>query len=161
MRNRKFAFSTMGFAIVFVIIIGIVMIISAPMMADKYKDKTPKNNYQDEVDNKKNYDENENDYKSENKNSDEYDMLRRQLERNKDEISSMESRILSQVDYKIKEEMNRYGSSGSSSSDKYVCSIEGYLDPNGNVVPISSSSPQDETRTSMTKKFVFVCQYNR
>lgn len=35
--NKKFAMSALGYVIILVIILGIVMIISAPMMADKYK----------------------------------------------------------------------------------------------------------------------------
>ena len=35
--SKKRAMSTMGYAIVLVIILGVVMIISAPMMIDKYK----------------------------------------------------------------------------------------------------------------------------
>ena len=34
---RKNAMSTMGYAIVLVIILGVVMILSAPMMMSKYK----------------------------------------------------------------------------------------------------------------------------
>ena len=37
MLNKKSAMSTMGYAIVLVIILGIVMILSAPMMMGKYK----------------------------------------------------------------------------------------------------------------------------
>lgn len=35
--NKKLAMSTIGYAIILVIILGVVMIISAPMLADKYK----------------------------------------------------------------------------------------------------------------------------
>lgn len=163
MKKRKYAFSTMGFAIVLVIILGIVMIISAPMMADKYKDKTPKNSDYDE---KYSSSKNEQEY-YDNKSSDNisynYDRLEREISRTRDDVSALESRILNQVDFKFREEMQRRESS-SSVSDRYVCSIEGYLDVNGNVVPVNSDSNSDranDARTSLTKKFVFVCQYNK
>lgn len=44
--NKKSAMSAMGYAIIFVIILGVVMIISAPMMADKYKNDNNENNTQ-------------------------------------------------------------------------------------------------------------------
>ena len=53
--NKKFAMSALGYVIILVIILGIVMIISAPMMADKYKkngnlskNNNSKSEYQDE-----------------------------------------------------------------------------------------------------------------
>ena len=43
---RKNAMSTMGYAIVLVIILGVVMILSAPMMMSKYKgDKKSSDEY--------------------------------------------------------------------------------------------------------------------
>ena len=45
--SKKRAMSTLGYAIALVIILGVVMIISAPMMIDKYKNnkESPNDSY--------------------------------------------------------------------------------------------------------------------
>lgn len=159
MLNKRKALSTMGFAIIFVIILGVVMIISAPMMADKYKDKTPSqtpnnvenNRYEERRSAEENVEPNMS--VPDNISSDEY------------RLKDMENRIMSQIDYKIREEVrNNIPQTNSSVSDKYVCTIEGYLDNNGTVVPLNSGYTQDradQAKVSDDKKFVFVCQYRR
>ncbi len=124
MKSFKKGMSTTGYAIIFVIVLGIIMIISAPMMADKYKT---------------NNSETENQYVPPRNDYENYD------------YSSMEQRIMNSVDDKIR---NALGNNENSSvSDKYVCSIEGVVDSQGNVRSI------DRQTDLSVEKIVFVCQY--
>ena len=54
--------------------------------------------------------------------------------------------------------MNNAHNSNSSVSDRYVCSIEGYLNENNDVVPIDN---QTTSQDISNKKFVFVCEYKQ
>lgn len=120
--NRKNAISALGYAIVFVIIIGIVMIISAPMLVDKYKSNNVESYETNVVEN--NY---ENDYAT------------------KSDLQNLENNLNSS----ITELQNN-----NVSQDKYVCTIEGYLGDDGNIIDITL-----DTSDIKSKKFVFVCEY--
>lgn len=113
--NKKYAMSTLGYAIVLVIILGLVMIISAPMLIDKYNNKEiPKT-------------------------VEEYNSTQ-------DVLYDLETRLTARIE-ELEKRQN------SSVSNKYICTIDGNLDENGNIVPKESSFA--------TEKFVFVCEYKR
>ena len=143
MTKRK-ALSTMGYAIVLVIILGIVMIISAPMMMNnikKGKNFDQNDNYSSrrDRDDREKFDE-QKDYRS----SDDVSMQLRMIEeRMNARLDSMEARQVQNP------------TSTQSVSDKYVCEIEGNVDADGNVTPIDNMS-MDEVKK---RKIVFVCEY--
>lgn len=158
MLSKKSAMSTMGYAIVFVIVLGVIMIVSAPMLMSKYKgDKNSTNddrNYNEErYSDKENsrYDdardrdgEHYKDSDSNNDSSEVVNQLRMLEDRMNSRINSLEAR-------------QSQSQSGQIASDKYVCSIEGNVDADGNVTPIDGMNLEDVKR----KKIVFVCEYNR
>ena len=142
--TKKSAMSTMGYAIVLVIILGIVMIVSAPMMMNNMK--RDKNSAQDDIynskrnrDNRENIDE-QRDYRPEE------DMSR--------QLRMIEERMNTRLDALESRQVQR-PTSAQSASDKYVCEIEGNVDADGNVIPIDNMS-MDEVRR---RKIVFVCEY--
>ncbi len=169
---KKSAMSTLGYAIILVIILGVVMIISAPMILDSVRDSSknnPNNNsnsldnlsYDDrsdsneEMDNRGNlrepdhdversYDANPSSNSSRNAdfNAEMMNLERRMLLR----LSDIEQKQ-SQIESNFREQSN--------SSDNYVCSIEGILDKDNNVIAIDKQTSQD----LKSQKFVFVCQY--
>lgn len=146
--SKKRAMSTMGYAIVLVIILGVVMIISAPMMIDKYKkgNNSQYNNYVQSSEDQSKYLPNNRVENQENtrENSDElFNQLR-----------IMEDRINTRLEY-LESRQNQNSDSSQSSSDKYVCEIEGNVDADGNVTPIDNMS-MNEVRK---RKIVFVCEY--
>ena len=104
--NKKSAMSALGYAIVIVILLGIGMIISAPMMLDKYNSENTQT---------------------------------KQIEKYS-ELQELESRLSSRIS---RLERNQ--------TDKYVCTIEGNLDDEGNIVPVDS--------VNASEKFIFVCEY--
>lgn len=108
--NKKFAMSTMGYAIVLVIILGVVMIISAPMLADKYKKVDKKTNspiVEPSVTSHYEY----------------------------SELREIENRLSSRID-DIERRQNSVDTN--SYTNKYVCKIEGNLDDSGIVVPFDN-----------------------
>lgn len=146
--SKKRAMSTMGYAIVLVIILGVVMIISAPMMIDKYKkgNNSQYDNYVQSSEDQSKYLPNNRVENQENtrENSDElFNQLR-----------IMEDRINTRLEY-LESRQNQNSGSSQSSSDKYVCEIEGNVDADGNVTPIDNMS-MNEVRK---RKIVFVCEY--
>ncbi len=123
--GKKFAMSVMGYAIVTVIILGIVMIASAPMLVNNTKEKKVSEPVQ----------------RSE----------ERTVSENSSDLRRVEEYLLSRID-----ELERRQSSNNESNtvrDKYVCTIEGTLDDDGNVVPRETFEQTD--------KIVFVCEYRR
>ena len=146
MLNKKSAMSTMGYAIVLVIILGIVMILSAPMMMGKYKGdkKNIDNNQEQNYDGRQNYDERVNDYQSSSSDGDVAVELRN-LE------SSINSRI---SDLEARQAQNT-SVQNQNISDKFICSLEGNVDADGNVISIEGKS-MDEVKRG---KMVFVCEY--
>lgn len=146
--SKKRAMSTLGYAIVLVIILGVVMIISAPMMIDKYKkgNNSQYDNYVQNSEDQSKYLPNNRVENQENtrENSDElFNQLR-----------IMEDRINTRLEY-LESRQNQNSGSSQSSSDKYVCEIEGNVDADGNVTPIDNMS-MNEVRK---RKIVFVCEY--
>lgn len=140
MLNKKSAMSTMGYAIVLVIILGIVMILSAPMMMGKYKgDKKNIDNNQEQ-----NYDERVNDYQSSSSDGDVAVELR-----------NLESRINSRISDLEARQAQNTSVQNQNVSDKFICSLEGNVDADGNVISIEGKS-MDEVKRS---KMVFVCEY--
>lgn len=107
--NRKLAMSALGYAIVIVILLGVGMIISAPMMVEKYK-----------------VEDNPQSHQTQNGGYSELDELEQRLN---NRISRLE---------KVQ-------------TDRYVCTIEGNLDDEGNLVPVDS--------VNASERFVFVCEY--
>lgn len=138
--------STIGYAIVLVIILAVVMIISAPMMADKYKgDKEKQQTQKDAMQNRQS---------SRQSRSDDIMLFVHE------EMRNIESRLSSRIDT-LEMRQSELNSSGSESnynqeiSDRYVCEIEGIKNEFGNTVPIT-----DDTDIT-AQKIVFVCEYRR
>ena len=146
MLNKKSAMSTMGYAIVLVIILGIVMILSAPMMMGKYKGdkKNIDNNQEQNYDDRQNYDGRVNDYQSSSSDGDVAVELR-----------NLESRINSRISDLEARQAQNTSVQNQNVSDKFICSLEGNVDADGNVISIEGKS-MDEVKRS---KMVFVCEY--
>ena len=146
MLNKKSAMSTMGYAIVLVIILGIVMILSAPMMMGKYKGdkKNIDNNQEQNYDGRQKYDERVNDYQSSSSDGDVAVELR-----------NLESRINSRISDLEARQAQNTSVQNQNVSDKFICSLEGNVDADGNVISIEGKS-MDEVKRS---KMVFVCEY--
>lgn len=146
MLNKKSAMSTMGYAIVLVIILGIVMILSAPMMMGKYKDdkKNIDNNQEQNYDDRQNFDERVNDYQSSSSDGDVAVELR-----------NLESRINSRISDLEARQAQNTSVQNQNVSDKFICSLEGNVDADGNVISIEGKS-MDEVKRG---KMVFVCEY--
>ncbi len=163
--KKKFAMSALGYVIVLIIILGIVMIISAPMMVDKYKKngKTSPNS-----DNRSKYEDKNGSYDRYDSGRDNYEERRRSEESyrsesnddyvSKSDLEQLESRFSSKL-YDVERRISDVAEKSSSSgiSDKYVCSIEGFLDSAGNVKEIG----QDANVDIRNQKIVFVCEYRR
>ena len=122
--NKKSAMSAMGYAIISIIILGVGMIISAPMLVNNVKE-----------------DKSQSDFKS---------FEREEISNDNAEVRELENRLTARIDDMERRQANPQRDS---LRDKYVCTIEGNLDENGNIVP--TDSPYK------TEKFVFVCEYRR
>ena len=146
--SKKRAMSTMGYAIVLVIILGVVMIISAPMMIDKYK-KGNNSQYDNYVQNS----EDQSKYLPNNR-AENQENTRENSDELFNQLRIMEDRINTRIEY-LESRQNQNSGSSQSSSDKYVCEIEGNVDADGNVTPIDNMS-MNEVRK---RKIVFVCEY--
>lgn len=162
--SKKFAMSAVGYAIVMVIVLGVVMIISAPMMADKYKNKnanpdTGNNNY-NQVSGVHPVSSPVPSSSVPSSNGD-YNMSEQNYADISSELRHMEQRFesrINDIERNQQEIMNNAHNSNSSVSDRYVCSIEGYLNENNDVVPIDN---QTTSQDISNKKFVFVCEYKQ
>jgi peptidoglycan hydrolase CwlO-like protein len=132
--NKKNGLSIMGYGIVFVIILGVVMIISAPMFLNS--------NTKSQKDSDSMQDNSEKEYSSQENN---FDDLRMMLEQLTSRVDNLEQ---------VANSRNNNNNNNSNVSNKYVCTIEGTLNENGDVVPIDSN----DTRSG---KIVFVCEYRR
>lgn len=110
--KKKSAMSALGYAICIIIIAGIGMIISAPMMANKYKeDRGLKEDIPQE------------NYTPAGFSQDVLSQMQNAEARINSRIDSIESRL-----------------ANSSVSNKYVCTISGNLDENGVIVPLDSTA---------------------
>ncbi len=161
--NRKYAMSTTGYAIILVIILGIIMIISAPMLADKSGGKISSN--REKYDNNRAFDPNisvkDRDLYYEGASS----PVKGNPDNNYVDLMAKFKNIEDQFAYRISSleerqnvlESNLNSGENSPVSDKYICTIEGSLDEEGNVVPINPSNDEDLKE----QKFVFVCEYRQ
>ena len=152
---RKNAMSTMGYAIILVIILGVVMILSAPMMMSKYKgDKKSSDEYSKKDEDYDNYKDRERDkeeysdsgYNRDMSNNNSSDDISRDLKILEDRMNSRFNDIEARQSQK---------SSSPTITDKYVCSIEGSVDSDGNVTPVDNMNMDEIKR----RKIVFVCEY--
>lgn len=160
--QKRNAMSNMGYAIISVIVLGVIMIISTPMIIDSYKIGN-KDNSQNPSEESQNIDErrarDREDYNNSIGNVTERDIL---------DMSNKIRRIESDFDLRIRElERNQREALGNNSSgqtqgseremsDKFVCTIEGNLDAEGNIIPLDSKSVMQSGRK---QKIVFVCDY--
>lgn len=158
--QKKYAMSNMGYAIVLIIILGVFMIISAPMIMDSYKNDN-KNSQ-----NRENSYERDNDYDARSERhardrrrgnySDEF-----QMDNLMNEIRNLEARFdsrLNELEMHQREiqETPHESSKNNTISDKFICSIEGYLDADGNFVTLDNKTA---VQGGKNQKFVFVCEY--
>ena len=152
---KKCAMSVLGYAIVLVIILGVVMIISAPMIVDKHKQDSDQNmvNNIPQYDNRnrdnymtpRDYKEIRNSYNSSDS-SNQVELV--------SELRRVENNLSSRIDSIERAQNDLLRNQASRVSDKYECTIEGNMDANGNIVPITSENSALENQ-----KFVFVCEY--
>lgn len=150
--SKKTGMSTMGYAIVLVIILGIVMIISAPMLVDNY-----------EMDKNKQAQEAQNSYQNDRHSSRDYNNYNQFQEETYINITkdmrNIERRLSSRIDelemhYRDTSDPTSYDEE-ETLSDKYICEIEGVKNEYGNTVEIT------EDMDISTRKIVFVCEYRR
>lgn len=164
--GKNFGMSNLGYAIILVIIVGIVMIISAPMIVNSNKNKDVNSN--NILDNKdmSNYDKDKLD-NSGNDNNIPEDRRNNNENSNMDEVATtssmrdLEQRVNSRIDgveIRLNDFINNMQSQTkpANTSENYVCSIEGRLDANNNVVPIDNQQSSVDVKS---QKLVFVCQY--
>ena len=140
--------SAIGYAIICVIILGIIMIISAPMIIDSNKNKNNPNN-------KPNQEESHDyePYSSDNNNINVVEEMQNIESRLNSRISDLEARQNSQPQQNYS---NNYSNNNSEITNKYICSMEGTLDKDNNVIPLNSQQPSTSLQN---QKIVFVCEY--
>ncbi len=150
MNKKHFGMSVLGYAIVFVIVLAIIMIISAPMMVEKYN--VSKNSNQAG----NSYSQNSVDsYGAGERRSRRSNRSDESLQNLSEEMQNMESRLSSRID-ELEQVQADYEQGGSSDvSDKYVCTIDGALDENDEIVPLSSNFDLK------SQKIVFICEYRK
>ena len=147
MKNKK-AMSAIGYAIVCVIILGIIMIISAPMIIDSNKNKNNPNN-QPNQEESHDYEP----YSSDNNNINVVEEMQNIESRLNSRISDLEARQNGQPQQNYS---NNYSNNNSEITNKYICSMEGTLDKDNNVIPLNSQQPSTNLQN---QKIVFVCEY--
>lgn len=163
--GKNFGMSNLGYAIILVIIVGIVMIISAPMIVNSNKNKDVNSNNISDNKDMSNYDKdklnnsgNDNNMPEDRNNNENSNM---------DEVATtssmrdLEQRVNSRIDgveIRLNDFINNMQSQTkpANTSENYVCSIEGRLDANNNVVPIDNQQSSVDVKS---QKLVFVCQY--
>lgn len=164
--GKNFGMSNLGYAIILVIIVGIVMIISAPMIVNSNKNKDVNSNNISDNKDMSNYDKDKLDNSGNDNNMPE-DRRNNNENSNMDEVATtssmrdLEQRVNSRIDgveIRLNDFINNMQSQTkpANTSENYVCSIEGRLDANNNVVPIDT--PQNSVDVK-SQKLVFVCQY--
>ena len=143
--NRKKAMTTMGYAIVSVIVLGIIMIISAPMIinGNKNKNNADSQEYQED---RRDYDK----YSSDDRSVDVVAEMQNIESRLNSRINDIEARQNNQS------QQNYSNNNNSNVTNKYVCSMEGTLDSDNNVIPLNSQQPSSSLQN---QKIVFVCEY--
>lgn len=143
--NRKKAMTTMGYAIVSVIVLGIIMIISAPMIINSNKNKNNADNQEYQED-RRDYDQ----YSSDNRSVDVVAEMQNIESRLNSRINDIETRQNNQS------QQNYSNNNNSTVTNKYVCSMEGTLDRDNNVIPLDTQQPSTSLQN---QKIVFVCEY--
>ncbi|MCI1273828.1 MAG: hypothetical protein LKG27_05285 [Clostridiaceae bacterium] len=142
--NKKQALTPVGIAIAIVVLLGMVMILSAPMLVDTTKKPTTTT---EQPDTKATPNPN--------------DTIKNDVDKNtpSPEVTSMFNQLQSQINFlttrvsNLESAPTRSSSSASQGGkNQYSCTLEGVVDQNGNTIPMS----QMKTRTPDTK-FVFVC----
>lgn len=123
MKNRYYGLSTMGYVIATFILIGVVMIFSAPILVDNFTIN----------------EKNKNDI-SKQANSNE--ISNNLLEQLASKINRLDKRVQNLED-NLQNQQSVF--------DKYICTIEGSVNAEGEVVPIDGEAD----------RFVFVCEYKR
>lgn len=113
--SRKSAISTVGYAIVSVIVFGVVMIISAPMFVNNIKGEKTKS--------KRNL----------------YEL---QAPEALSRLNELETRLSERIDNL--EQRQQDLSQQSNAVNRYVCKIEGSVDEAGNLVPIDSPNKTEK-----------------
>lgn len=113
--SRKSAISTVGYAIVSVIVFGVVMIISAPMFVNNIKGEKTKS--------KRNL----------------YEL---QVPEALSRLNELETRLSERIDNL--EQRQQDLSQQSNAANRYVCTIEGSVDETGNLVPIDSPNKTEK-----------------
>lgn len=121
--KTKPALSATGFAIIIFILLGVAMIVSAPSFIDNSSK------------------ENEQKF-SEQRLNEQNDFITR--------LQNFENQINQRLNA-IEDNVNSINNNQSNISNKYICTIEGNVDEDGNIVKVNSQS-------GLTK-FVFVCEY--
>lgn len=150
MKNKK-AMSTIGYAIICVIILGIIMIISAPMIIDSNKNKN-KNNPNNPPNQEESSDYEP--YSSDNSNINVVEEMQNIESRLNSRISDIEARQNNQPQQNYS---NNYSSNNNSEiTNKYICTMEGTLDKDNNVIPLNSQQPSTSLQN---QKIVFVCEF--
>lgn len=163
--GKNLGMSNLGYAIILVIIVAIVMIISAPMIVNSNKNKDVNSNNISDNKDMSNYDKdklnnsgNDNNMPEDRNNNENSNM---------DEVATtssmrdLEQRVNSRIDgveIRLNDFINNMQSQTkpANTSENYVCSIEGRLDANNNVVPIDNQQSSVDVKS---QKLVFVCQY--
>lgn len=140
MAKRK-AISAMGVGIIFVIVLGIVMIISAPMMADKAKNNPNSKHYEQNQPPVDHYDRSydDNSHSSGEFDRSEFDRLRNDTRM---EISRLESNIDSRIESRVRDILNDFErrkqterpSNQPALTNKYICTPISFIDEQGNTV---------------------------
>lgn len=160
--KKNFGMSNLGYAIMLVIIIAIVMILSTPMIINNTKNKNISDNIEKQDDssiysNEKKYEQDT--YSEDKYNKDDFSKNYSNSSMNvSEDILDLERRLNSRVDNieQRQNELKRNLENKSDVKDAYICSIEGFLDSDNNVVPVDSPQASSDLKS---QKFVFVCQY--
>jgi len=159
MRKNKPAFTMAQIAMI-LMVIAFIIAVSVPMII--YNNKKSNVGYEDknsyDKPDRSNYDENDR-YKDKDKYSEPSSNIEDDLRRKIDErFSSFENRM----NIEMRNMIEQSKTSSNDISNKYICTIEGRVDENGNILPVNSSGNDsfNQARSGSSQRFVFVCEYN-
>lgn len=157
--KKNFGMSNLGYAIILVIIIAIVMILSTPMIVNNVKNQNLSDNSEDRKEYQSNsYDRNSDKYEKDRYVEDKYKYAAGEKINVSEYIMELERHLNSRIDNveMRQNELLKNAENKSDVQDAYICSIEGFLDSDNNVVPLDSQHAPGDLKS---QKFVFVCQY--